>query len=203
MKKIILIVLVALFVNGCRYVNTTEPYLSAKESKELTIPKGVDTPNSTSTLEIPVAKNEKDITENSNPAPPDMPIRTKQSENGDLKISNEKGYPVLTVKTDKDSMWQAMNNLSMEEWSIASTDQSNCLVTLKYIDKAASEREKDGFLKKLFRRDKSYSDYSGMYNLSCTQLGSITQTKFSTADGSQARTFIADDVMTNLYGQFE
>lgn len=203
MKKLLLLSMLVFVLNGCRYVNTTEQYVEAQESNELIIPAGADKPNSTSTLEIPSVENKKTISENANPAPPDMPIRIKQSEKGDVKIANEGGYPVLTVKRDIDKMWEAMNSLSLEDWSIIDANKNLCVTTLKYDDSAARGRENDGFFKKIFRRDQYYNDYSGSYILTCNQSDNITQVKFSKSDGSQARTYLADSIMANLYSKFE
>lgn len=203
MKKLLLLTIMALFFNGCRYINTTEKYVDAKEPKKLTIPSGVDAPNSSSTLEVPEANSTKGITEKSNPAPPEMPLRTKQSENGELRISNESGFSVLTVKTDKDVMWQALKTLTIENWSVTNADEDQCTVLLKYTDQAAIEQENAGFFKKIFSRKGYHSDFSGDYKLTCNQKGAINQVKFSTADGSPTKSFLADNVMTKLYGVFE
>jgi len=203
MKKIALLSLVALFLNGCRYIHTQEAYLSAEAVKPLTIPEGIDRPNTTSSLEVPevIAKNASN--EKTEVSPPDMPIRTRQSENGNVKIENAKGYPVLTVKTTAEYMWQAMTNMELENWEIANKDQDNCIVLLKYIDQDALERKEAGIFKRLFTRDSYYSDYSGEYKIVCEEKGSRTIAKFSQKDGSLAKSFLSDNVMTKLYEQFE
>ena len=202
MKKLLLLALVALFLNGCRYINTTDPYVKAEKSPALKIPEGIDTPNSTSRLEVPEAENKKNITEKSNPAPPDMPIRIKQTDDGSSKISSEKGFPVLTVTTDKQSMWETLNSINLESWKITNSDENSCTVTLHYIDQAAIDRGNDGFFKKMFRRDKFYTDYSGDYKLVCEQIGAVIKAKFSKLDGSPAKSYLADNVMSNLYDSF-
>ncbi|MCF6287894.1 MAG: hypothetical protein L3J53_01480 [Proteobacteria bacterium] len=203
MKKIILLAMITLVLNGCRLIKTTEPYLDAQESQELTIPAEIDKPNSTATLDIPSIKSNKVVSENSNPAPPDMPIRTKQSDDGKLRISNDDGFPIITVSTDLDTVWQAMTSIVVEGWTITNSDKSTCAVNLRYEDKAASERDDDGFLKKLFRRDKLYKDHSGDFNLNCTQLDSSFKVKFSTADGSRASSYLVDNIMEDLYSKLE
>ncbi|VAW34625.1 hypothetical protein MNBD_GAMMA01-877, partial [hydrothermal vent metagenome] len=136
MKKLLLLSIVALFLNGCRYIKTEEPYLDAKTSTELKIPEGVDQPNTSSTLEVPKAGLQKDISEKPDTLPPDMPIRTKQSDSGGIRIENLAGFPVLTVQTDKDAMWQAMNSIELDNWSVASADEDSCILILKYNDQA-------------------------------------------------------------------
>ena len=204
MKKLLLLTIVALFLNGCRYINTKERYVEATASPELTIPEGIDEPNSSSTLDVPeIGSEQAAVTINSNNAPPDMPLRTKQSDNGDLRIENINGFPVLKVKTDKLYMWEAMNNLEIENWTVAEADESTCVMALEYNDQSARERENANFIRKIFTRSKFYSDYSGIYNLTCSQTGSITEVTFTKKDGSAAISFLADSVMTNLFGLFE
>lgn len=201
MKKIVLFSILAIFLNGCRYINTKEPYLEAKPADKLEVPAGLDSPNASSTLEVPAAKGGSSALVSS--APPNMPIRTRQSEDGEIRIENVAGYPLLTVKTDKEFMWEAMNNLDLEGWSVASADKENCILLMNYIDQAAKEREEAGFFKKMFTRDKYYSDHSGEYKLSCEEKGSVTQAKFIKSDGTAAKTFISDNLMTKLYKQFD
>lgn len=203
MKKLALLSLLTLILNGCSYIHTKEAYLDAQVANPLTIPDDVDRPNTTSALEIPPVTVKNTNGEKQNIAPPDMPIRTKQSQNGNVKIENNQGYPVLTVKTTPEYMWQAMSNMELENWEIASKDQDSCIVLLKYIDQEALERQEAGMFKKLFTRDSYYSDYSGEYKVACEQKGSRTVAKFSKKDGSVAKSFLADNVMTKLYEQFE
>ncbi len=202
MKKYILLIAALVLINGCRYINTKEKYIGAQESQSLTIPQGIDTPNASSTLEVPKVNSAQE-TSNTRSKPPEMPFRTRQSESGGLKIVNENGYPVLTVKTEKTFIWEAMNNLEIENWSQETTDETSCLITLKYVDKAAQDRKKSNFIKKIFTRDKLYSDYSGLYDLSCSEDNNFINVKFAKHDGSIAKTFIADNVMNKLYEQFE
>ena len=203
MKKLLLLTIVAMFLNGCRYINTKERYVDATESPDLIIPDEVDTPNSSSTLKIPEIGSEQQLAKEANRAPPDMPIRTKQSDNGGLRIENIDDYPVLTVTTDKLYMWEAMNNLEIENWSQVSADEESCVIALKYTDQEAKERADANFIKKLFTRDKFYTDYTGIFIMTCSQTGDKTQVKFSKKDGSAAKSFLADNVMTHLYEQFE
>jgi uncharacterized lipoprotein len=204
MKKLLLLAIVALFINGCRYIDTKEKYVDAHESSKLTIPTGVDEPNSSSTLEIPKIVSEKVVTDDSNRSPPpDMPIRTQQSDSGALRVENIDGYPVLTVKTDKLYMWEAMTSIKLDNWSIDGADESACVVTLKYVDQGAKERDAASFLRKIFTRNKFYTDYSGLYMMTCNQSGSSTIVKFSKQDGTAAKSFLADNVMNHLYGKFE
>lgn len=203
MKKILLLTTVALLLNGCRYINTTDRYAEAQDSPNLIIPEGIDKPNSTATLDIPNASVDNTITEEVKNRPPDMVIRTKQSDNGGLRIENIDGYPALLVKTEKLFMWEAMKSLKLANWVEDSADEDNCTVTLRYIDQDALERKDAGFIKKMFTRDKFYTDYSGLYQIKCTQSKAITTAKFSKQDGSIAKTFLADSVMNSLYEQFE
>ncbi|HHL32636.1 MAG TPA: hypothetical protein ENJ41_08610 [Oceanospirillales bacterium] len=203
MKKLLLLAIMALFINGCRYIDTKEKYVNAHESPKLIIPAGVDEPNSSSTLEVPKITAEKIITEEPDRSPPDMPIRTQQSDSGALRVENIGGYPVLTVKTDKLYMWEAMTSIKLANWSLDDADESACVVILKYVDQGAKEREEAGFLRKLFTRDKFYTDYSGLYKVTCEQSGSSTTAKFSKQDGTAAKSFLADNVMNHLYEKFE
>ena len=200
MKKILLLLVAAFLLNGCRYVNTQEQYVNAKVSPELTIPEGVDKPNTTSTLNIPKAGSQKAAEVSS--APPDMPIRTKQSEDGSKRIENKKGYPVLTIKSDKDNAWSKMLALEIESWSISEKNEDTCNVALTHVDQEAKGREDAGFIKKIFTREKYYSDYSGIYQLQCVVKGSVIDIKFSKQDGSAAKSFLADSIMNKLYDLF-
>lgn len=202
MKKHILLIAALVLINGCRYINTNEKYIGAQESQALTIPAGVDAPNSSSTLEVPKVNTAQD-NESADSTPPEMPFRTRQSDSGGLRIINEGGYPVLTVKTEKTFIWEAMNNLDIENWSQEATDETNCLITLKYVDKAAEDRKNANFIKKMFTRDRIYTDYSGLYDLSCSEDNNYVNVKFAKHDGGIAKTFIADNVMNKLYEQFE
>jgi len=58
-------------------------------------------------------------------------------------------------------------------------------------------------LRKLFRRDSLYTDYSGDYNLTCEKRGSLVITKFAKDDGSKAKTYLADNVMNALFDKFK
>jgi uncharacterized lipoprotein len=202
MKKILLLIIVALLLNGCRYVDTREVYVDARAQDELEIPEGLDKPNSSSTLEIPEINENQKVSKSSKIAPPDMPIRTKQSEDGSVRIENEKGYPLLTAKVDKAAMLEAMQKVDLENWSITSVDEEACVIALTYVDQAAKERENANFIKKIFTRKKFYSDYSGVYQLICTPKNSVTQARFSKQNGDAAKSFIADNVMTKLYDVF-
>ncbi len=200
MKKTLLLIVAAFLLNGCRYVNTQEQYVNAKVSPELTIPEGVDTPNTTSTLNVPSAASQSAAEVNS--APPDMPIRTKQTDDGSKRIENKNGYPVLTIKSDKDNAWSKMSSLELENWSIAEQNEENCNISLTYVDQEAEGRKNSGFIKKIFTRDKYYSDYSGIYQLECSVKGSVVEMKFSKQDGSTAKSFLADNIMNKLYDLF-
>ena len=191
----------ALFINGCRYINTQEQYVDAKVSPELTIPEGADKPNTTSTLKVPKAKMTQTGTAIES-SPPDMPIRTKQSEDGNKIIENKGGYPVLTVESDIDNAWDLMGSLSAENWAISNKDKTACSLLLVYTDQDAEERENSGFIKKIFTRDKYYSDYSGEYKLVCEVKGSVVEITFSKQDGTTAKSFLADNIMNKLYEKF-
>ena len=202
MKKLLILTCIALFLNGCRYVNTEEKYVDAKVSPELAIPEGVDTPNTTSTLSVPKAKAETTAIEMDS-TPPDMPIRTKQSEDGSKRIENKNGFPLLTVASDKDNAWDLMKSLNVENWSKSSEDKEDCSVVLTYADEDALDRANAGFFKKVFTRDKYYSDYSGGYKLACEVKGSVVEITFSKQDGTAAKTFLADNIMNKLYEKFK
>lgn len=201
MKKILLLIIAILMLNGCRYVNTQEQYVNAKVSPELAIPEGVDSPNTTSTLNVPKAK-EQAMAAGIDSRPPDMPIRTRQSEDQNKRIENVNAYPVLSVKSDKDKVWELMQSLGSDNWAITGKDEAQCLIKLSYTDQNAEEREKEGFIKKLFTREKYYTDHSGTFNLSCIEKGSIVEMKFSKQDGSAAKSFLADSIMNKLYDLF-
>ncbi len=203
MKKILLLAVMTVVLSSCKYVKTQEPYLKAEVAPELKIPEGVDKPNSTSTLAIPPAKGGEVFAKGVDIAPPDMPIRTKQSEKGILRIENIKGFPLLTVLKDQSEVWTAMTSVELDNWTIKETDEDLCKVVLSYDDQDAREREKAGFLKKLFTRDKYYTDYSGDFALTCSQSGKVVQVKFAKVDGSVAKSFLADNVMTKLYSLLE
>ena len=203
MNRILLLAIIALLLNGCRYVNPKNNYLDAKETKALEIPMGLNTPITSSELDIPNAKSKNNLKVSAKSPPPDMPIRTKQSKKGDVRIENVDGYPVLIVKTEKAYMWQAMSELVISNWSTKNKNQESCLVTLRYTDVEAKERENSSFFKKLFSRNSMYSNYSGDYKLSCIEQGSLVTTKFSKSDGSKAKPFLADNVMNALYKEFE
>jgi len=179
MNRILILTLLAISLNGCRYVKTKETYLEAKDSPELKVPEGSSLPNSSALLEVPEATNKKEILEVPSSVPPEMPIRTKQNEDSTVKIENRKGYPVLVVKYTYEKVWEAIESIELENWSHESKDQNSCQVILKYNDMAAREREESGFLKKLFRRDRYYVDYSGLFKLNCSAKGSVTEVEFS------------------------
>lgn len=200
MKKTLLLIVAALLLNGCRYINTQEQYVNAKVSPELTIPEGVDTPNTTSTLNVPSATSQSVSEFNS--APPDMPIRTIQSEDGSKRIENINGYPVLTIKSDEDNVWPKMLALEVENWSLSEKNEADCNISLTFSDQEAKERQESGFIKKIFTRKKYYSDYSGVYQLKCVGNGSVVEVKFSKQDGSAAKSFLADNIMNKLYDLF-
>jgi len=203
MKKILILLIMGLLLNGCRYVNTKQPYLDAKESKELIIPEGSDKPNAISTLDVPKARTQGNLSNLAKSPPPDMPIRTRQSNNGDVRIENIDGYPVLLVKTEVLHMFEAMSNIELENWSIESVDKDNCLVTLKYNDLDARDRENAGFFKRLITRENLYIDYTGNFKLSCKKQGSLVLAKFSKIDNTTAKPFLADNVMNTLYEKFK
>jgi len=201
MKNLLLIALFTFFLNGCRYVNTQEVYPDAKASKPLEIPEGLDKPNATSTLEVPdVSSNTSTQLSNT---PPDMPIRTKQSDSGDIRIENVEGFAILTIQADKAAVWEKLNQFELENWSLSDANKEACTISLSYNDKEAKAREERGFIKKIFQRNKFNTDYSGKYKLSCEQKGSINRVKFSKIDGSEAKFFIADSVMNQLFSQLE
>ncbi len=203
MKKILLLAVITALLSSCKYIKTQEPYLKAKVSPELKIPEGVDKPNSTSTLSVPHAKEGNIFAKGSEISPPDMPIRTKQSEKGILRIESEKGYPILTVLKKQDEVWSAMSAIELENWAVKEKDSESCQVILNYNDQDAREREKAGFLKKIFTRDKFYTDYSGDFALTCSLSGKVMQVKFTKLDGSAAKSFLADNVMNKLYELLE
>jgi len=202
MKNIIIIAILALLLNGCRYVNTKETYPDSKASTNLNIPEGLDTPNTSSTLEVPHVDSSFNI-DNRDATPPDMPIRTKQSDNGFINIENEGGFPVLTIKADQSSIWEKLNQFTLENWSLVGADEDSCTIKLSYNDQDARQREKKGFFKRIFSRKNYYSDYSGEYQFSCEESGKVTRIKFSKPDGTMAKTFLADSVMNQLYSQLE
>jgi uncharacterized lipoprotein len=203
MNRILILTLLAISLIGCRYVQTKETYLEAKDSPELKVPEGSSIPNSSALLEVPEATNKKAILDVPSSVPPEMPIRTKQNEDSTVRIENRKGYPVLVVKYPKEKVWSAIESLDLENWSPESKDQNSCQVILKYNDMAAREREKSGFLKKLFRRERYYVDYSGLFKLNCITKGSVTEVEFSKHDGSPAKSFLADNVMIALFEKLD
>jgi uncharacterized lipoprotein len=203
MKRILVLAVFWLFLNGCRYVNTKTPYLEAEESKPLEIPAGLDKPNMTQELEVPKAKTNNTTNVAKNIPPPEMPIRTKQSKKGDVRIENVEGYPELSVKTETEFMWQALNELVVENWTVKNANQDNCELILTYVDIEAQERENRGFIKKFFSRQSFYSDYSGDYKLTCKKTGSLVKTTFAKIDGTKAKSYLADSVMNALFAKFE
>lgn len=202
MKKILSVLIIAFLLNGCRYINTTEPYVDAQKTPKLTIPEGLDDPNSSSSLEVPEANSKGVVSKESNIIPPDMPIRTQQSDDSTKRINNRDGFAILSVKTDTATAWTTINKLNIENWSITQSDKEACSVVVHYDDVDARKREKASFIKKIFTRDKFYTDYSGDFNLTCKQVGSIVEIKMSQQDGEVVKSFLADNVMTNLYGLF-
>ena len=203
MKKILLLAVITILLSSCKYIKTQEPYLNAEVAPELKIPEGVDKPNSTSTLAVPHAKNGEVFAKGVDIAPPDMPIRTRQSEKGILRVENVKGFPVLTALKNQNEVWEAMKTVKLENWTIKETDDDSCKVILSYDDQDAREREKAGFFKKLFTRDKYYTDYSGDFMLTCAKNGKVMQVKFAKVDGTAAKSFLADNIMTKLYSLLE
>jgi uncharacterized lipoprotein len=201
MKNLLLIALFTFLLNGCRYINTQEVYPDAKASKQLEIPEGLDKPNATSTLEVPqVSANTSN--KNSN-TPPDMPIRTKQSDSGNVRIENEEGFAVLTIQADKADVWAKMNQFELENWSLSDANEDACTISLNYNDQDARARENRSFFKKIFSRNKYNSDYTGQYKLTCEQKGSINRVKFSQLDGTEVKSFLSDSVMNQLFSQME
>jgi len=203
MKKLLLLLIITMLLNGCRYIHVKNEYLNAKEAQPLEIPAGLDTPSTTSELDVPKARSNNSLDISKKMPPPEMPIRTKQSLKGDVRIENVGGYPVLSVKTEEAYMWQALSDLEIPNWSTKAKNKENCMVTLHYTDVEAQERENAGFFKKLFTRDSMYSDYSGDSKLMCEKSGSLVTTKFSKIDGSKAKTFLADNVMNALFKEFD
>ncbi len=199
MKKILILLVLAISLNACRFIDTREKYVDERAATPLTIPDGLDKPNSTSTLEIPQAAENKTVNESSRVPPPDMPIRKKQSDDGTKRIDVRKGFPVIVAQVSKSAMWQAMNSMQMENWEISDSDESNCQVQLKYTDADAEERKNANFIKKIFTRDGYYTDYSGLFSLTCTQSGKVVETTFKKSDGSRAKSFLVDTVLENLY----
>ena len=203
MKKILLLAVITVVLSSCKYVKTQEPYLTAEVSPELKIPEGVDKPNSTSTLSVPHAKGGEVFAAGADVFPPDMPIRIKQAEKGILRIENDNGYPLLTVDQKQAVVWSAMTGLKLENWTNKDTDQEACKVILSYSDQDALERKEAGFLKRMFTRDKYYTDYSGDFLLTCSQSGKVVKVKFAKIDGSPAKSFLSDNIMTKLYSLLE
>ena len=202
MKKVLLLLLIAFVLNGCRYIHKKDHYLDAKESKTLEIPAGLDKPLVSSELDIPRA-NSEGVNGNAKNPPPDMPIRTKQSRKGDARIENQNGYAVLSVKTETAYMWEALNELSIENWTITDTNKENCVVDLKYNDIDARERENESFFKRMFTRSALFSDYTGQYKLSCEEKGSLVAVKFTKGDGTKPNSFLADSIMNELFDKFQ
>ena len=199
MKKLISLIPLAILLNGCRYIDTSEKYIDEQPSKPLIIPAGVDKPNSTSTLEIPDVKDKRKVTEASRVAPPDMPFRKKQSDDGKKRIEVKNGLPVLIAQVSKDKMWNAMNSIKLENWEITDSNVDTCEVIIKYTDAEAEERKKANFLKKMFTRDNYYTDYSNSFKLNCQSSGNITEMTFSQKDGHKPKSFLVDTVMENIY----
>lgn len=203
MKRILLLAVVALLLNGCRYINPKHPHLDAKESELLEIPEGLDKPDTTSELDVPKAKDTNSVGFIEQVPPPQMPIRTRQSKKGDVRIENVEGYPELSVKTEVEYMWEAIKSLNVENWAITNKNKDACQMTLDYTDADAEERENANFIKKLFTRKDFYTDFSGKYQLTCKQEGSLVKTKFAKIDGSKAQSHLADNVMNALFKKFE
>jgi uncharacterized lipoprotein len=201
MKNLLIIVLFACLLNGCRYVNTQEVYPDAKAPDQLEIPEGLDRPNASSALEVPQVKS--DTTNRDSISPPDMPIRTQQSESGAIRIESVDGLAVLTIKANKDVVWEKLSQFELEDWLVTEANEEACTMSLKYNDQDARKREKTGFFKKIFSRKQYYTDYSGDYQFTCKQSNSINQIKFSKLDGSAAKSILVDRVMTKLYSQME
>jgi len=202
MKKLLSVLIIAFSLNGCRYINTTEPYVDAQKAPKLVIPENLDEPNSSSALEVPDANSKGVVSKEVNIVPPDMPIRTQQSDDTKKRISNRGGFAILSVKTDKATAWTIMNQLDLENWSIIQADKGTCSIVVNYNDVDARKREKVNFIKKIFTRNKDYIDYTGDFSLNCRLVGSVVEIKFSQKDGTAAKSFLADNVMTSLYGQF-
>ena len=162
----------------------------------------MDEPNASSTLELPQVQSKGVISKEANIAPPDMPIRTQQSDDSKKSINNRDGYAVLSVKTDLATVWKIMNQLKLDNWSITQSDEDSCSVSLHYDDSEARARENANFIKKIFTRDKYYTDYSGDFSLSCKKVGTVIEIKMTQKDGTAPKSFLADSVMNYLYGQF-
>lgn len=202
MKKTILLIVVALLLNGCRYINTEEKYGEAKVSPELTIPEGVDTPNTNSSLSVPKV-NDQSASDVPDRTPPDMPLRTKQTDDGKLRIENRNGFALLTVESSKDDVWAKMQSIDVENWEISNTSVETCSILLAYTDIDAKEREEAGIFKRMITREDKYTDYSGIHKLVCTEKGSVVEVVFSKQDGTVAKSFLADNIMNKLYKQFK
>jgi uncharacterized lipoprotein len=201
MKNLLIIALFAFLLNGCRYVNTQEAYPDAKASDQLDMPEGLDKPNSSSALEVPEVNS--DIANKNSVSPPDMPIRTQQSESGIIRIESIEGFAVLTIKAEKADVWEKLSQFELENWLVTETNEDTCTVSLKYNDQDARKREKTGFFKKIFSRKQYYSDYSGEYKFTCKQSSSINQIKFSSLDGSVAKSVVVDIAMNHLYSHMQ
>ena len=191
---------IAILLNGCRYVNTEEKYVYAKAGNELVIPEGVDHPNSSSTLDIPSADSTGEIT-GKKIAPPEMPARVKQSDDGKIRIANQQGLPVIIAQMDKATLFDEIRSLKIKDWSVVSSDAENCQVKLNYTDSQAKERDSAGFLKKMLRRKVYYKDNSDNFNVSCIQDGKITQVHIVKTDGSVPKVMLADSFMYGLFKQ--
>lgn len=199
MKKLLVIITACLFINGCRYINTEEKYVDAKESPELIMPEGVDSPNTSATLNIPKPQSQDGLTQVVDRTPPDMPIRTKQADDGKIRIENIDGFPVLTVQSDQDKVWQAMSELDLENWTVSNKSEELCSVKLKYDDAAARDEKNKGAFKKFFTRKQYKTDFSGEYFLACSANGSVIKVKFTKSDGTVAKSYLADSVMNAVY----
>jgi len=202
MNKILSVLIIALLLNGCRYINTKEAYVDAQQAPKLIIPEGLDEPNASSSLEVPEVNSKGVISRDVNIVPPDMPIRTQQSDDSKKSIKNRDGFAILSVKTEKAKAWKTMSQISLENWSVIQSDEESCSVGVHYDDVDARARENANFIKKIFTRDKYYTDYTGDFILSCKQVGRVIEIKLAKKDGAAVKSFLADSLMTKLYGQF-
>lgn len=202
MKKILSVLIIAFLLNGCRYINTTEAYVNAQETQKLIVPEGLDEPNASSSLEVPEVNSKGVVSRDVNIVPPDMPIRTQQSDDSKKSITSRDGFAILTVKTDLATAWETMSQISLENWSVKQSDEDECTVDIHYDDVDARARENANIIKRIFTRDKYYTDYSGDFILSCRQVGNVVEIKLVQKGDAVVKSFLADNLMTKLYGLF-
>lgn len=195
--RLLLLALVLVLLNGCRYIHTKEPYLDAQSGSRLTIPEGLDEPNASSSLDVKENNTSANIQVHSN-MPPEMPIREKQSADGKITITNSDGYAVLSVASEQKVIFDLLSQLKIENWKIENADEDKCQVDMSFTDVVAKEREEAGFFKRLFRRRAELTDNSGLYKLKCQKSGSLVSVRFAKSDNSMPKTSLADDVMDSI-----